>query len=148
MNYNEFAEIMSEVKAQNPRLFDLGADKTVGEETISKWEKEYGYSLPEDYKAFLKKIGGGYFGYTVIYSFDENGQFCITEYVSKEMINELQMIPIIDFETGDYAGFDMKNGMLTDELVIWLHDERMKKRLDIDFYELLVKCGLRNEHLV
>ena len=46
------------------------------------------------------------------------------------------------------AGFDMKNGMLTDELVIWLHDERMKKRLDIDFYELLVKCGLRNEHIV
>lgn len=129
MNYNEFMAVISEIKAQNPMLFDLGADKPVDEETISKYEKEYGLSFPEEYKTFLKKVGGGYFGYTVIYSFDGNGQFCIKQYVSKEMINELQMIPIIDFETGDYAGFDMRNGILTDELVIWLHDERRKKGL-------------------
>ena len=93
-------------------------------------------------------FGGGYFGYIVVYSLEKGGMFYLQDYVSLSSIEEFGMLPVTDLETGDYIGFDIENNMCTENLVIWLHEEMKKEKLNIDFYELLISMGLNNQSVL
>lgn len=147
MNYADLKKEVEQTKKNNSLLFQLEHDNVVSEFDISESEKYYGILLPDSYKSVLMNFGGGYFGYIVMYSLDENGGFYLKDYVSISMIKEFGMFPIIDLETGDYIGFEIKNNKCTENLFIWKHEERNKVKLKVDFYELLINMGLKNQPL-
>ena len=144
MIYTEFIKKIELTKERKPLLFQLEQDAVASELDIEESEKHYGILFPESYKRVLMDFGGGYFGYIIIYSLDEKGLFYLHNYVSKAMLKEFSMLPVIDLETGDYIGFDIENNKCTENLVIWMHEEKKKEKLNSDFYELLIDMGLNN----
>ena len=147
MNYTDFMKEVELTKKKNPFLFKLEHDDVASELDINESEKYYGISFSESYKSVLMNLGGGYFGYIVLYSLDKSGLFYLQDYVSISMIEEFGMLPVIDLETGDYIGFDIENNKCTENLVTWIHEEKNKAKIDFDFYELLINMGLKNQLL-
>ena len=147
MNYIDFIKEIELIKKMKPLLFQLEHDDVANEVDIKESEKYYEISFSESYKRFLMNFGGGYFGYIVVYSLEKGGMFYLQDFVSLSMIEEFGMLPVIDLETGDYIGFDIEKNMCTENLVIWKHEEKNKIDLDVDFYELLINMGLKNQSL-
>lgn len=83
MTFEEFYKSVENYKRLRPVIFKLEHDdKSVGDQQIFDAEKEYGIVFPDSYKCILKSIGGGYFGYTVMYSLDDEGFFNIRNHVT------------------------------------------------------------------
>lgn len=144
MTFNEFMLMIEVVKEKNPHLFDLERDAVVDDSVVSVVEQKYGIIFPECYKNFVRNFGGGCFGYIIVYSLDSFGLYNILEHVSKDMICKMEMLPVIDLETGDYIGFDIIGGKCLDRLVYWEHDSEEKKIINAGFYEILINMGLYN----
>ncbi|MDE6433508.1 MAG: SMI1/KNR4 family protein, partial [Lachnospiraceae bacterium] len=70
MNREEFAKLTQEVKRSRPKIFGLDADNIPTVADIKSVEKYFGVVFPEKYKEFVLQYGGGYFAFTVVYSFD------------------------------------------------------------------------------
>ena len=145
MNYYEFSNILSTLKEKSSKLLELERDATVDDSEIKKYEEFFDLRFPESYEAFLKNYGGGYLGYTLVYSLDNNGIFNIKNRVSSKMINDLHMLPVIDLETGDLIGFEVNEKKCTEDLVFWNHETGIKRRLHKDFFETLVSLGVNND---
>ncbi len=75
MEFDEFKSMVDAVKIERPKLFKLGHDNIPAKEEFLKFEKLYHIQLPSKYRQFLLAYGGGYFGYTNIYSLDKNSPF-------------------------------------------------------------------------
>ena len=105
MEFLDFVNIVTELKEKKPTLFGLCGDNISTYEKIEEAERYFGIKFPESYKDFLKKYGGGYFAYTVVYSCDPGSGFYLVDNVSKEWVYENDFFPVIDFETGDLGGF-------------------------------------------
>lgn len=144
MQYSEFLKEIELAKKEKPILFQLEQDKVVSDDVILESEEFYGIKFAESYKQFLKVFGGGYFGYIILYSLDSEGMFYLRNFVTKDMIKECNMLPVIDLETGDYIGFDIEGNECTENLITWSHDEKKKSKLNADFYEVLATMGLEN----
>ena len=143
MDKKEFDELTQKVKNNNPKIFGLDADCIPTIENIELIEKYYGIVFPKSYKEFVLQYGGGYFAFTVIYSFDEQSPFYIKNNVALEFININNFFPIIDFETGDMAGFKIDNGICEDSIILYNHEEGIISDLKLGFYDAIVKYGLK-----
>ena len=143
MDKKEFDELTQKVKNNNPKIFGLDADCIPTIENIELIEKYYGIVFPKSYKEFVLQYGGGYFAFTVIYSFDEQSPFYIKNNVALEFININNFFPIIDFETGDMAGFKIDNGICEDSIMLYNHEEGIISDLKLGFYDAIVKYGLK-----
>lgn len=143
MDKKEFDELIQRVKEDKPKIFGLDADEIPTITDIEMIEKYYGIVLPKSYKEFVLQYGGGYFAFTVVYSFDKQSSFYIKNNVAIEFINTNQIFPIIDFETGDIAGFRIKDGICEDSMILYNHGEKVLRELKIGLYEALVKYGLK-----
>lgn len=144
MNKKEFEELTQRVKNKNPRIFGLDSDCKPTSEEIDLLEKYYNVVLPESYKEFLLQHGGGYFAYTVVYSLDNQSPFYVKNNVSVDFIKNNKFFPIIDFETGDLAGFKIDNGICKDTIVLYNHEEKMISDTSLNFYDALGKYGLKS----
>ena len=143
MEKKEFDELIQRVKEKKPKIFGLEADEIPTVTDIEKVEEYYKIVFPKSYKEFVLQYGGGYFAFTVVYSFDKQSLFYIKNNVTTEFVNTNQMFPVIDFETGDIAGFRIKDGICEDSMMLYNHEEKMLSELRIDLYETLVKYGLK-----
>lgn len=143
MNKKEFEEMTQKVKNKNPRIFGLDSDCKPTAEDIDLLEKYYNIVFPRSYKEFLLQYGGGYFAYTVVYSLDNQSPFYVKKNVSAEFINDNNFFPIIDFETGDLAGFKVDNGICEDTIVLYSHEEKIISDTKLNFYDALGKYGLK-----
>lgn len=143
MDKKEFDELIQRVKEDKPKIFGLDADEIPTITDIGMIEKYYGIVFPESYKEFVLQYGGGYFAFTVVYSFDKQSSFYIKNNVAIEFINTNHIFPIIDFETGDIAGFRIKDGICEDSMILYNHGEKVLRELKIGLYEALVKYGLK-----
>ncbi len=88
MNFLEFDNVVEKVRNRKPILFGLKSDNIASDEELIHIENYYQIQLPESYKQFLKKYGGGYFAYTVVYSCDMDSKFYVIHNVSKDWINK------------------------------------------------------------
>ena len=109
-------------------------------ETIINFQKQHKIILPEKYIQFLLSFGGGYFGYTNIYSLDENSSFFIFNH-NPAIIKDLLFIA--DNECGDYYAFRVQDDKCSEEIVFYDHEDNAIKDTDFsDVLEYLVKIGL------
>lgn len=80
----------------------------------------------------------------VVFSCDCNGRFYIRNKISAEWVEERKFLPVIDLETGDYIGFRIKDGSCQSEVSLYLHEENSFRDTGLDFYEALLKYGLKS----
>ena len=74
---------------------------------VEQFEKTVHITLPEKYKEFIMRYGGGYFGYANIYSLDVDSDFYLLKH------NNLpfgKYVRIADNGCGDYYLFYIENG--------------------------------------
>ncbi|MDE6434446.1 MAG: hypothetical protein K2L07_09485 [Lachnospiraceae bacterium] len=91
---------------------------------------------------FVLQYGGGYFAFTVVYSFDKQSLFYIKNNVTKEFISNNIFFPVIDFETGDLAGFRINENICEDSISFYYHEDNRISDLNADFYEIMAKHSL------
>ncbi len=140
----EYIDFINEVEKSNPILFELHGDRTASDLDIDKIEMYCDIKFPESYKIFLKEYGGGYFAYTVVYSCDANSDFYILKRVTKEWVEKNSFFPVIDFETGDLAGFKVSDKVCESKISVLHHGiGNIEVCKECDFFDALVKYGLR-----
>lgn len=142
MEINDFAARVQEERIKRPGIFGLDADCRASVEDIGMIEAYYGVQLPLSYKEFLMQFGGGYFAFVVVYSLDANSDFYLKKNVDPEFTKANNFLPVVDFETGDLAGFRIVNGVCEEQMSIFNHDEEGITDLGQDFFEVLVEYGL------
>ena len=144
MDIREFEELIQKAKTDNPKMFDLDSDNKPSIEYIKSVEKYYGIVFPASYNDFLLRHGGGYFAYTVVYSLDEQSPFYVLNKVAIEFVKTNNFFPVIDFETGDVAGFKIDNCVCEDSIILYDHEKKVVRDLKMGFYDSLVKFGLKS----
>lgn len=120
MDRHNFENMVREMMERKPKLFALESDNKASIEMIEIVEEYYEIKLQDSYKNFVNQYGGGYFGFIVVYSCDYNGMFYIKDNVLKEWVLERSFLPVIDFETGDFLGFKIENGVCQNIVVLYL----------------------------
>lgn len=143
MNLKEFEELTQNVKKENPRWFGLDSDAIPTVEVIELAEKNYNIKFPSSYKEFLLQHGGGYFAFAVVYSMDGQSPFYIQNNVEVEFVWDKNFLPVIDFETGDMAGFRVSEGMCDEMVALYNHEESTITDLNLNFFEALVRYGFK-----
>lgn len=143
MDRISFPNKVRQMVEKKPRLFALESDAKADIEKIEDVEKYYDAILPDAYKDFVNQYGGGYFGFIVVYSCDCNGMFYIKDNVLKEWVAEKSFLPVVDFETGDFLGFEIKAGICQNTIALYSHEEDELHEIEMDFYEALLKFGLK-----
>lgn len=144
MEKNTFSARVKEIAEKAPKLFALESDYMADLEMIADVERNYNLKLPCSYIEFVQQYGGGYFGFIVVFSCDCNGRFYIRNKISAEWVEERKFLPVIDLETGDYIGFRIKDGSCQSEVSLYLHEENSFRDTGLDFYEALLKYGLKS----
>lgn len=143
MNLKEFEALTQKVKNENPNWFGLDSDTICTVERIELVEQYYNIKFPKGYKEFLLKYGGGYFAFTVVYSMDEHSSFYIQKNVKAESVRNKSFLPVIDLETGDVAGFRVRDGICDEMVALYNHEENTIADLNLNFFETLVRYGFR-----
>ena len=143
MNIKEFEELTQKVKTENPMWFGLESDSVPTVEDIELLEKYYDIRFPNSYKEFIVQHGGGYFAFTIVYSMDKQSSFYIKNNVEVEFVKEKKFLPIIDFETGDMAGFKINDGMCEELVALYNHEENVIIDLKLDIFDTLAKYGFK-----
>jgi SMI1 / KNR4 family (SUKH-1) len=123
MNIQEFIGFHN-LKIADSEIFNspeakefASVEKTVTEAEITIVEKIIDCRLPQNYKDFCKQYGGGYFGYTLILSLDQEGEWFIKETI-KEFSHFIPtgFIPFADDQTGGFYCFKLQNGEAIEEI--------------------------------
>lgn len=121
MTFREFADF-HKTKSANSSIFNspeefASTEKRVTDADIKNVEKNLGCKLPESYIHFCKEYGGGYFGFTIIHSLDENGEWFIGN-VMKEFSYYLpkDLIPFSDDQCGGFYCFKVNNQLITESI--------------------------------
>ena len=109
---------------------------------IQRVEDHYQTALPESYRAFVQRYGGGYFGAILVFSCDAEGEFYLLDHIDKDWVTRQAILPVIDLETGDHLGFPIRAGSAEDIMVWYDHDQKAQRPADQDFFELLLQLGL------
>jgi SMI1 / KNR4 family. len=140
VDFGTFNEVIKKAKAKEPLLFELEHDDIPTMENIIHLQKQYQITLPEKYIQFLLRFGGGYFGYTNIYSLDENSYFFIFNH-NPAIIKDLLFIA--DNECGDFYAFRIQGDKCSEKIVFYDHEDNTIKDTNFsDVFEYLVKIGL------
>lgn len=141
MTYNQFIEIVEQIKKTKPILFELEKDKVVSEMDIFRFENDNSIVLPDEYKKFVIEFGGGYFGYSNIYSLDKDSSFFILK--NQHSVPD-GYLAIADNECGDYYVLKIENDIVLRKVLFYGHEEqRIVETKYEDVFEFLVGEGLK-----
>lgn len=141
MEYGAFKKIVDEYKLKKPILFGLEHDRILSEAEIVSCENAFCIKLPQKYKEFLLNYGGGFFGYTNIYSLDKESEFYLFEQNSIPIDSFLR---IADNECGDYYLLRVDNHKCLDKLFFYDHEINTVFETEYeDVLEFLIKEGLK-----
>lgn len=125
--------------------FPLMEGRTATDDEVSQVETRLEVALPENYKAFMVRYGGGMFGSVELFPI-----------VSRESAHEEDLLSVNDREfpdrtfvavapvgTGDHWGFPVTNRRCHDEVWFHFHDAGEPELDSADFLEFVVRHGLR-----
>ena len=144
MTFDIFEKIVNDVMDKKPILFELERDRIVSEDEIKQVENSLHFTLPKNYNSFVKKYGGGYFGFTVVLSCDLQGKFYIGKYydIYNQLFKDASFLPLMDFETGDLLGVKINSSDSEEKMYMYLHDTNSFIQKDFDFLEAVIKYCL------
>lgn len=144
MRFTEFCELVNDLKKKHPIWFELSSKYLPNDTDLYNIEQYYNVTLPDDYKSFLKNYGGGYFGFSQVFSFDTTDKLYIMCNNSIEFVKENKFISIADLGTGDLVGYKIQNKVCSNELYFWNHESKnLEKSHYKNFLDFILKEGLK-----
>lgn len=139
MKINEFLKLHFE-KAKLLSVFDiLDSDSRVKKEDIESIEEDIGCRLPLNYIDFCLSLGGGYFGFTIIHSMDDNGKWYIGDIVKKfNYYLDNDYIPFSDDQTGGFYCFKVDQGVALNKVYYIDSDGSISETEYEDFFDYVI----------
>ena len=145
MNIDEFNEFAEKAISKNARLFSLSNPALPSDATeIKKLEHRLGFSLPDDYKAFLYQFGGGDFGLTNIFCADQGNEWYLAKKV-EELAGILPkgFVPFSDDHLGGFYGFKTDQPKFERNIFYWNSDGGESLTEFHDIFEFVAKYAFR-----
>ncbi len=122
MNFYEFEELVNEKKLAHPIWFGLDPDSLANDESITLAQKELNATLPTEYVHFVKRYGGGYFAFGIVYSLDKESSFNILEINRAESKKREDHILFSENGVGDYYGFKVVEHQCLPDIYFFDHE--------------------------
>ncbi|MCF6409725.1 SMI1/KNR4 family protein [Pseudalkalibacillus salsuginis] len=135
---------MEETKDKNPLWFGLENEPIGTDREIIKIERLFSVTLPEEYKLFIKRYGGGYFAFTNIFSVKDSEWNIVQINNEIKLIKSHNFIAISENEVGDFYGFKVNNGVCNPKVKFYNHElDQIEETEYQNLYEYLLKVGLK-----
>lgn len=117
-----------------------GRTATTGQ--IAAAEQRLDVILPNKYKVFMMRYGGGMFGFVDLLPVvaDDGDDICS---LNRHEFPDGSFIAIAAVGTGDYWGFPVTNGHCRDQVWFRYHDADDHEPVANDFFEFVAQHGLR-----
>jgi SMI1-KNR4 cell-wall len=146
LEFDTLAEPLRQKSARSASTYGFvlieGQTATVNE--VADVEQQLGVTLPEKYKAFMMRYGGGQFGFVDLFpiasptSSAEN-----LKSVNDREFPERTFIAVAPVGTGDHWGFPVVDGRCRDEVWFTFHDAGDPEFDAADFLEFVARHGLK-----
>ena len=97
MTQDEFDDLIQEIREEDPEQLDSEffiRDKPMKEDKLAKLEQKAGFTLPEEYRSFLKRFGAGDIGTITVLSPDPESDFSLWK--GQEPFEEVNWVPVVD----------------------------------------------------
>jgi SMI1 / KNR4 family (SUKH-1) len=140
MTQDEFDDLIQEIREEDPEQLDsefFVRDKPLREDKLAKLEQKATFTLPEEYRNFLKRFGAGDIGTITVLSPDPESDFSLWK--GQEPFEKVSWVPVVDDGKSNYYGFVVENGICSRE--VWFADQDLGYELSgtdyDDFYELI-----------
>ncbi len=117
MDFSEFKELTSSLKAKKPIWFSLETDPLATDSEIEAAETQLRILLPIEYKSFVSEYGGGYFAFAIVYSV-ANSDWNIVRMNQKFAIP--QFVAISDNGCGDLYGYRVVDNSCVSTVSLWI----------------------------
>lgn len=124
MNFNSFKKLVEEAKKDHPVWFGIESDKYYDAVIVSEAEVKLGSLLPDDYKNFIKEYGGGYFGFSNVYSLEQGSDWNLVDL--NYQYNNFRDCYVLFSEngSGDFYGFKSNDGICESNVCFYDHESQ------------------------
>lgn len=123
MTYDEFERGFQQVLAEHPLWFDLERDAPASVSDIRQAERDLGVMFPAAYKEFVSSLGGGYFGFSNVYSVQQDSEWNIVTVNRDADLIRRGILVVSENGAGDFYGFKVEGSIATSEIVFADHEE-------------------------
>ena len=97
MTQDEFDDLIQEIREEDPEQLESEffiRDKPLKEDKLAKLEQKAGFTLPEEYRNFLKRFGAGDIGTITVLSPDPESDFSLWK--GEEPFEKVSWVPVVD----------------------------------------------------
>lgn len=122
MTLTDFVNLVTETEQTHPVWFDLNADKTASDRAIAASQQSLGLIFPNEYVQFIKKYGGGYFAFSIVYSLDNASDFNIIEINKRKSSVHKNYFLFSENGCGDFYAFEIVNNCCLPEVFFFDHE--------------------------
>lgn len=143
MTFVQFQEIDAQRRSENPKLFLRSvSDPPASEDQLAAVELKTGTRLPEKYRLFLSRFGGGRFGYTNVFSANQSSDWYLpTRASDASRYLPQELLPVSDDFAGGLYVFKIDNGIAGEEIFYWNDDGGLTSTAFHDVFEFLASCA-------
>ncbi|WP_433796518.1 SMI1/KNR4 family protein [Actinoplanes sp. CA-252034] len=125
--------------------FSLIEGRTATAEEITAVELSMGVVLPDKYKAFMMRHGGGMFGFLDLFPIVSTpGRYDDLETVNDDEFPDRGFVVVSPVGTGDHWGFPVTDGRCHDAVWFHFHDDPDDELVAADFLEFVAEHGLKS----
>jgi hypothetical protein len=112
---------------------------------ITDVEQHLGVTLPDKYKSFMMRYGGGGFGFVELIPLTSPPSAGIQDLdsLNREEFPDRSFIAVAPVGTGDYWGFPVTHGRCHDQVWFHFHDADDPELDADDFLEFVARHGLQ-----
>jgi hypothetical protein len=145
MDIFEFSNILNNKKVENSFLFE-DIEVVATDQDIEEVEEKLAVMLPQSYKDFVKKFGGGELGYIDVFSASKMGFWYIVKHNQhfKDYLPK-NFVAISDDQTGGYYGYKTMHGKCGEEVFYWHYDGGFDHNTVYpNIFEFIIDVGLHD----
>jgi len=122
VDFTDFRNLVNELKTRKPALFDLETDPPATEDQIREAEEQLGVRFPVEYRLFVREMGGGFFGFTNVFSATLSGHWSVVERNRSAPMDLGSFLAVSDNGVGDYYGFLIEDGSCRSTVCFFDHE--------------------------
>jgi len=115
MNRHDFLAQVDDARQRHPVWFELPSDQAPDDEVLAETERRLGSRLPDDFRWFLPKYGGGDFAFATLYSADSESGL---DLVGNQSEGTPGVVGFGDDGTGNVFVFPVDDGACRDRVLV------------------------------
>jgi hypothetical protein len=150
MEFEEFDAHLARVRAEReggalPEGLQLFEFQSASDAELLRVEQELAAQLPEKYKEFMRRYGGGQFLFVdLLPAISPEGRDDLLN-VNQSEFTPKGFLAVAPVGTGDWWGFPTTDGICDDQVFFWDHEDGRMQVSHPDFLVFLTHNGLRVE---